>query len=62
MNINLEKHDISLILDALEDYKIEIEHWANSNTIQANFYAWSKNDVENLVNYLNDTLEENSAN
>jgi hypothetical protein len=60
MNINLEKHDIGLILDALEDYKIEIEHWANSKTIQSNFYPWSKNEVGNLVNYLNDTLEENN--
>ena len=57
MNINLEKHDISLILDALEDYKIEIEHWANSNTIQSNFYPWSKNEVGNLINYLTNTLE-----
>lgn len=26
MNINLDKHDISLILDALESYQLDIEH------------------------------------
>jgi hypothetical protein len=29
MNINLDKHDIGLILDALESYQLDIEHWTN---------------------------------
>ena len=26
MNINLEKHDIGFIIDALESYQLDIEH------------------------------------
>jgi|LakMenEpi03Aug12_release.lakeMendotaPanAssembly.Ray.scaffolds.fasta_scaffold6206558_1 hypothetical protein len=59
MNIYLEKHDIDLILDALKDYKIEIEHWANCKSIQSNFYPWTENQVGNLVKYLTNTLENN---
>ncbi len=58
MNINLDKHDISLILDALESYQLDIEH-GNDNGHE---YAWTEVEVEILAEYLNDTLEENSAN
>ena len=49
MNINLDKHDIGLILDALESYQIE-----HGNDI------WTEVEVEILAEYLNDTLEENN--
>jgi hypothetical protein len=55
MNINLEKHDINLILDSLESYQLDIEH-GNANGCK---YLWTETDVENLTEYLNDTLEEN---
>jgi hypothetical protein len=54
MNINLEKHDIGLILDALESYQLDIEHgFANGHN-----YPWTETDVENLTKYLNNMLEE----
>jgi hypothetical protein len=56
MNINLDKHDVGLILDALESYQLDIEH-GNANGHE---YVWTETDVENLVNYLNDTLEKNN--
>jgi hypothetical protein len=56
MNINLEKHDIGLILDALESYQLDIEH-GNDNGYE---YVWTEDEVGNLVNYLNDTLEKNN--
>ncbi len=56
MNINLEKHDVGLILDALESYGLDIEH-GNKN---GNVYVWTENEVGNLVNYLTNTLEENN--
>ena len=54
MNINLEKHNIGLIIDALESYQLDIEHGNNNG----NEYAWTEEEVGNLVNYLNKTLEE----
>ena len=56
MNINLDKHDVGLILDALESYQLDIEH-GNKN---GNVYVWTEDEVGNLVDYLNDTLEENN--
>jgi hypothetical protein len=55
MNINLDKHSVGLILDALESYQLDIEH-GNDN---GNEYVWTEDEVGNLVNYLNDILEEN---
>ena len=55
MNINLKKHDIGLILDALESYKLDIEH-GNANGHE---YVWTEDEVGNLVKYLNNVLEEN---
>jgi len=56
MNINLNKHSIGLILDALESYQLDIEH-GNRNGI---VYVWTENEVGDLVNYLSDTLEKNN--
>ena len=56
MNINLEKHDIGLILDALESYQLDIEH-GNGNGYE---YVWTETDVENLAKYLNGMLEKNN--
>jgi hypothetical protein len=56
MNINLDKHDVGLILDALESYQLDIEH-GNKN---GNVYVWTENEVRNLVNYLTNTLEKNN--
>jgi len=53
MICNIEKHDLSLILDALDSYQLDIEH-GNANGYR---YVWTENDVENLVNYLTNTLE-----
>ena len=54
MNINLNKQNVVLILDALESYKQDIEH-GNKN---GNAYVWTEEEVGNLVNYLNNTFEE----
>ena len=56
MNINLDKHDIGLILDALESYQLDIEHGENNGC----YYIWTTDEVGNLVNRLNDTLEKNN--
>lgn len=53
MNINLEKHDIGLIVDALESYQLDIEH-GNSNGYK---YVWTEDEVEGLVGYLNRILD-----
>jgi hypothetical protein len=54
MTIDLDKHDVGLILDALESYQQDIEH-GNKN---GNAYVWTEEEVGNLVNYLNNTFEE----
>jgi hypothetical protein len=56
MNINLDKHNVGLILDALESYQLDIEHGGNNGCS----YIWTTDEVENLVDYLNYTLEENN--
>lgn len=56
MNINLDKHDVGLILDALESYQLDIEHGKKNGVV----YVWTENEVGNLVNYLNNTLENNN--
>jgi hypothetical protein len=53
MNINLEKHDIGLILDALESYQLDIEH-GNENGHE---YVWTTDEVDNLTKYLNGIME-----
>jgi hypothetical protein len=55
MNINLEKHDIGLILESLESYQMDIEH-GNENGYE---YVWTTDEVGDLVDYLNDILDEN---
>ena len=56
MNINLDKHNVGLILDALESYMLDIEHGEDNGCS----YIWTTDEVENLVDYLNDTLEKNN--
>lgn len=56
MNINLEKHNIGLIIDALESYQLDIEHGNNNG----NVYVWTEEEVDDLVNYLNKTLEQSN--
>jgi len=56
MNIDLDKHDVGLILDALESYQLDIEHGKNNGCS----YIWTTDEVGDLVDYLNDTLEENN--
>lgn len=55
MLIDIDKHDIGLILDALESYLLDIEH-GNDN---GHSYVWVEQDVENLRDRLNDILEHN---
>jgi hypothetical protein len=59
MNINLETKDIKMILDSLEEYKIRVEGWANSKTMNVNLYPYTENEVENLINRLTNILEKN---
>lgn len=53
MNINLDKHDVFLILDALESYQVDIEH-GNKN---GHTYMWTEQEVENLVEQFHDELD-----
>lgn len=53
MNINLEKHNVGLIIDALESYQLDIEHGNNNG----NEYVWTEEEVGDLVNYLNKNLD-----
>ena len=41
MNYNLDKHDMSLILDALGSYKLDIE--------KGEVWPWTVEDVDKLV-------------
>ena len=45
MNYNLDKHDIGLILDALESYKLDIEEGVKNGIL----YPWIVEDVDKLV-------------
>ena len=56
MNINLDKHEVGLILDSLESYQLHIEN----GPFLGYKYAWTETDVENLAKYLNGVLEENN--
>jgi|LakMenEpi03Aug12_release.lakeMendotaPanAssembly.Ray.scaffolds.fasta_scaffold859725_1 hypothetical protein len=63
MNINLEKHDIGLILDALESYQLDIESYQldiEHGFANGHNYPWTETDVENLAKYLNGMVEENN--
>ena len=53
MNINLDKHDVFLILDALESYRVDIEHGNKNN----HAYMWTEQEVENLVEQFHDELD-----
>jgi len=53
MNINLEKHNIGLILESLESYQMDIEH-GSANGYE---YVWTTDEVENLAKYLNGIME-----
>ena len=55
MNINLDKHEVVLILDALESYQLDIEHGEKNGCS----YIWTTDEVENLTEYLNDIVENN---
>jgi hypothetical protein len=60
MICNIEKHDLSLILDALENYQISIKLRANdTHGLSDNRYLWTENDVANLRDQLDDILENN---
>jgi hypothetical protein len=52
MNINLDKHEVGLILDSLESYQQDIEHGKQNGYV----YVWTKDEVANLVNLLNKTI------
>jgi hypothetical protein len=54
MNINLDKHNIVLILDALESYQLDIEHGEKNGCS----YIWTTDEVENLVDYFSETIGE----
>jgi len=56
MNINLDKHEINLILDSLESYQLHIEN----GPFLGYKYTWSLDNVENLAKYLNGILENNN--
>jgi len=52
MNINLDKHSVGLILDALESYQQDIEHGEKNGCS----YIWTTDEVANLVDYLSETI------
>jgi hypothetical protein len=56
MNINLDKHDVGLILDALESYQQDIQHGRKNG----NVYVWTETEVKNVFNYLMDSLEKDN--
>lgn len=61
MICNIEKHDLSLILDALESYQISIKLRVNdTHGLSDNRYLWTENDVTYLIDQINDILEENN--
>lgn len=55
MNINLDKHEIDLILDSLESYQLDIEH-GNKNGHE---YAWTEVEVEILADFIKEFVENN---
>ena len=54
MNVLLEKHDMFLIIDALDAYQLDIEHGEENGY---NF-AWTEEDIENLKNLINNYLDD----
>jgi len=54
MNILLEKHEIFLILEALDSYQLEVEHG------EANGYefTWKEKEVESLKKLFERYLED----
>lgn len=54
MNILLEKHDLILMLEALDAYQLDIDH----GTENGYEYSWTYEDVENLKNTINKYLED----
>jgi hypothetical protein len=54
MNILLEKHELFLILEALDAYELDMEHGA------ANGYkfAYTEKDVANIKNAISQYLED----
>lgn len=48
MNYYIEQHDIELILDALESYRLDIEH-GNDNGHE---YVWTIEEVDQLYDDL----------
>jgi hypothetical protein len=57
MNINLDKHEIGLILESLESYQIDIKHGSDNGYS----YRWTETTVRNLAKYLNGLLDENKS-
>jgi len=61
MICNIEKHDLCLILAALEDFQHLVKLQANdTHGLSDNRYLWTENDVADLRDQLNDILENNS--
>ena len=56
MNMLLEKHDLLLIVDALENYQLDILHGENNG----HPYVWTTDEVGDLIKYLNDILDKNN--
>ncbi len=48
MNYYIEKHDIAIILEALESYILDIEHGEDNG----HKYPWTIEEVEKLYDYL----------
>jgi hypothetical protein len=54
MNVLLEKHDMFLILDALESFQLDVEH-GEDNGYE---FEWTEKEIENLKNLINNYLED----
>jgi hypothetical protein len=50
MNYYIEKHDMEIILDALEHYKLDIEEY-NENEHE---HFWTIEEVDNLIDNLSE--------
>jgi hypothetical protein len=56
MNCYLDKHDIVLILNALDSYELDIEH----GSANGHEYKYTVKEVQKLIKSLEKVLENNS--
>jgi len=50
MNYYLDKHTVELILDALESYRVEVEHGSNTGYR----YPWNIDEINRAIDSLDE--------